>query len=58
MFYHDASGGSSMKYCILLACLAIAIFSADGIWGSTAQGLFIENNAKLLFNRKGQVVEK
>jgi hypothetical protein len=58
MFYHDKSGGSSMKYCILLACLVIAIPSADGIWGSTAHGLFTENNAKLPFNRKEQLAEK
>jgi Flp pilus assembly pilin Flp len=47
IFYNNESGASSMEYCILLACIAIAILSAVGIFGSTVQGLFIDNNAIL-----------
>jgi Flp pilus assembly pilin Flp len=47
IFYKDESGASSMEYCILIACIAVAIVSAVGIFGSTVQGLFTNNNAKL-----------
>ena len=49
IFYNDESGASSMEYCILLACIAIAILSAVGIFGSTVNGLFTKNNAELPF---------
>jgi Flp pilus assembly pilin Flp len=47
MFYKDESGASSMEYCILIACIAVAIISAVGIFGSTVQFLFTDSNAKL-----------
>lgn len=39
-FYKDESGMPAAEYCILLACIAVAILSAVGIFGSTVQGLF------------------
>jgi Flp pilus assembly pilin Flp len=47
--YKDESGASSVEYCILLACIAIAILSAVGIFGSAVKGLYTKNNAELPF---------
>jgi Flp pilus assembly pilin Flp len=47
IFYKDESGASSMEYCILIACIAVAIVSAINIFGSAVQALFTNSNAKL-----------
>jgi Flp pilus assembly pilin Flp len=47
IFHSDELGASSLEYCILLACIAVVIVSAVGIFGSATQGLFTDSNAKL-----------
>lgn len=44
MFYKDESGASALEYSIFLACIAVAIVSAVGIFGSAVQGLFTKCN--------------
>jgi Flp pilus assembly pilin Flp len=47
MFHNDDLGASSLEYCIFLACIAVVIVSAVGIFGSAVQGLFTDSNTKL-----------